>query len=643
MRLYEHEAKTVLADAGIHVPRRLALLHTPDDPCNASINAGAMVKAQTLIGGRGKVGGIRRVQLAAELRAAAREILSMRIHGYPVQSVLVEEALESSAACYLGVTLNPATFHNVIIASTAGGVDIEEAARVRPESILRLELADSPAALDPADARKVAAFLAAGLQNLSGVENREALVAALADVTAKLYAAYQTHDAKVLEINPLLITSSGPVAADAKMVLDDNALFRQTDLLAKLGIEGKRHEDAESTGETPRTAGGFPFIDLLPEDFQREPGKIYVGLVPGGAGYGIFSIDEVTGIGERFFDGRLVPLNFMDSGGGPTLQSVAEMFSLLMDWPLVDVIVTSRFGGISSCDIFIRGLVDCLRKRHAEGRRVVPIYGRMVGTDLMRRAGVPRNRPPPDARATGQSVDGRRQPGNHGGGHSQRHRRLPRPKGSSIMSSTSYIPVRDGMLAYLVGKVRPALAARIAREGRIETAVIGLGKQGTRHAALMKEFGTTVAAAVAAEKGGSRVAESIPVYNTVADMLAAHPHIAAASIWKHYSTAAEATIEAIEAGIPILVLISEGMPVRDVQRVLAAARQHDTLLLGPNTPGVIFPPEASRWACCPTCSSRPSRSPTASPPKASRSAHAAALSCITCPMRWRRSELPKTR
>ena len=248
MRLYEHEAKTVLADAGIHVPRRLALLHTPDDPCNASINAGAMVKAQTLIGGRGKVGGIRRVQLAAELRAAAREILSMRIHGYPVQSVLVEEALESSAACYLGVTLNPATFHNVIIASTAGGVDIEEAARVRPESILRLELADSPAALDPADARKVAAFLAAGLQNLSGVENREALVAALADVTAKLYAAYQTHDAKVLEINPLLITSSGPVAADAKMVLDDNALFRQTDLLAKLGIEGKRHEDAESTG-----------------------------------------------------------------------------------------------------------------------------------------------------------------------------------------------------------------------------------------------------------------------------------------------------------------------------------------------------------------------------------------------------------
>ena len=281
----------------------------------------------------------------------------------------------------------------------------------------------------------------------------------------------------------------------------------------------------------------------------------------------------------------------MDSGGGPTLQSVAEMFSLLMDWPLVDVIVTSRFGGISSCDIFIRGLVDCLRKRHAEGRRVVPIYGRMVGTDLSCRAGVPRNRPPPDARATGQSVDGRRQPGNHGGGHSQRHRRLPRPKGSSIMSSTSYIPVRDGMLAYLVGKVRPALAARIAREGRIETAVIGLGKQGTRHAALMKEFGTTVAAAVAAEKGGSRVAESIPVYNTVADMLAAHPHIAAASIWKHYSTAAEATIEAIEAGIPILVLISEGMPVRDVQRVLAAARQHDTLLLGPNTPGVIFPPE----------------------------------------------------
>ena len=177
--------------------------------------------------------------------------------------------------------------------------------------------------LDPQDARKVALFLAAGLRNLAGVNNNEALVAALADVTARLYAAYGQHDAKVLEIDPLLITCAGPVAADAKMVLDDNALFRQTDLLAKLGIEGKRHEDAESTARTPRTPRAVsPSLISCPRISSAGPGKIYVGLVPGGAGYGIFSINEVTGIGERFFDGRLVPLNFMDSGGGPTLQSV---------------------------------------------------------------------------------------------------------------------------------------------------------------------------------------------------------------------------------------------------------------------------------------------------------------------------------
>ena len=105
-------------------------MHTPDDRCDASIGAGAMVKAQTLIGGRGKVGGIRRIHSPDELRMAA-QILDADSR-LPVRGVLVEEAVESSAACYLGVTLNPATFHNVIIASTAGGVDIEEAARVRP-------------------------------------------------------------------------------------------------------------------------------------------------------------------------------------------------------------------------------------------------------------------------------------------------------------------------------------------------------------------------------------------------------------------------------------------------------------------------------------------------------------------------------
>jgi succinyl-CoA synthetase beta subunit len=205
----------------------------------------------------------------------------------------------------------------------------------------------------------------------------------LKDVIAKVYSAFQKYDCKVAEINPLIITPDGPVAADAKIVLDDNGLFRQTGLFKLLGIQEVRHDVSEPTrNEVRARQTGFLYVDLLPEHHRKDPDKLYVGLVPGGAGYGIFSIDEVANIGERFFGSRVVPVNFMDSGGGPTLKSVAEMFHLLMDYDIVDLIITSRFGGISSCDTFIRGLVECLRQRHREGKRMLPVYGRMVGTDL---------------------------------------------------------------------------------------------------------------------------------------------------------------------------------------------------------------------------------------------------------------------
>jgi succinyl-CoA synthetase alpha subunit len=160
-----------------------------------------------------------------------------------------------------------------------------------------------------------------------------------------------------------------------------------------------------------------------------------------------------------------------------------------------------------------------------------------------------------------------------------------------MLAPRRFVHPSEGLLVHLVRQVNAKLAKRIAKRGRVETAVIGLGRQGTRHAGLMKEYGTHVAAAVAPGQGGTRVHETIPVYETAADMLREHPDIALASVWKHYSSAADATIEAIDAGIPIIALISEGMPVKDVQRTLVAARRKGTLLLGPNTPGVIFPPE----------------------------------------------------
>jgi succinyl-CoA synthetase beta subunit len=311
------------------------------------------------------------------LWSAVREILGLSIKGYRVGTVLVEGACDFVGSCYLAVAINPYTSNVVVMASAAGGVEIEEVARERPDAILRLEIPDSPDLLPPKAATRIGEFLARDL----GLDPKGAK--SLSETASRLYALYQKNDCQLAEINPLLVTAAGPVAADGKVVLDDNALYRQHGLLESLGIAGKRHDVSESTPRELRAAAaGFTYVDLLPEGHQKDPAKTYVGLVPGGAGYGIFSIDEVSNVGERHFDGRVVPVNFMDSGGGPTVGAVAEMFSLLMDYPVVDVILTSRFGGISSCDIFIRGLIRCLRDRHARGLRVLPVYGRMVGTDL---------------------------------------------------------------------------------------------------------------------------------------------------------------------------------------------------------------------------------------------------------------------
>jgi len=342
----------------------------PDSP--------VMLKALVLIGGRGKAGGVRKATGASDAATQAAEILGRKIRGYPVERLLVEESVEAvQGAGYVGVTMNPADFNVTVIVSPAGGVDIEQVARESPGKILRIELPANDEILPEAEAARLAGFLA------SGLAGGAAQAGALKDVIAKVYTIFQKYDCKVAEINPLLLTSAGPVAADAKIVLDDNGLYRQAGLFRLLGLAEVRHDVSEPTrNEVRAREAGFRYVDLLAEDHTKVPDRLYVGLVPGGAGYGIFSIDEVANVGDRFFGGRVVPVNFMDSGGGPTVGMVAEMFNLLMDYEVVDLVITSRFGGISSCDIFIRGLVGCLRERRAGGRRVVPVFGRMVGTDL---------------------------------------------------------------------------------------------------------------------------------------------------------------------------------------------------------------------------------------------------------------------
>ena len=379
MRLYENEAKKVFSQEGIAVPRQLGLICSSDqlEGLLAEDDFPVMLKSLVLTGGRGKAGGVKKAETLKEAVKLADQMLGNKIRGYIVDMLMIEEAVDEEGAAYAGVIMNPATYNNTVMASPAGGVDIEKVAGGDPAAIMRIELSDNEEELTEDAAGRLTEFLIEGMG--TGQEHYNAI----RDVISDLYRIYQKYDCRIAEINPLIFTPDGPVAADAKMVLDDNALFRQRGLFEMLGIGEVRHDVSEPTrNEVRAREAGFPYVDLLDEGHTRVPEKLYVGLVPGGAGYGIFSIDEVANIGEKFFDGRVVPVNFMDSGGGPSREQVAEMFHLLMDYELVDLIITSRFGGVSSCDTFIRGLVECLLDRHRDGRRMVAVHGRMVGTDL---------------------------------------------------------------------------------------------------------------------------------------------------------------------------------------------------------------------------------------------------------------------
>jgi succinyl-CoA synthetase beta subunit len=377
MKLYEFEAKKVFEKMGIPIPKQYGVIHSVKDIDALKLEFPLMLKSMVLVGGRGKAGGIKKAKNREEAKKIAADLFTLKIKGFPVECVLLEEVVEEIGACYVGITMDPATFNNVVIVSTSGGVDIEQVALKNPEAIVRKAIPDNAKELSKATAQELASALS---QSLKG---KKEMTKTLTSIIAQVYTTYQRFDARLCEINPLIITSNGVVAADAKLVLDDNALFRQVELLEMLGITEKRHDVAERTkNELRAQSAGFPYIDLLPQPFRKDSKKLYVGLIPGGAGYGIFSIDEVSTIGNRYFHDRVVPVNFMDSGGGPPQNRVAEMFHILMDYPVVDLIVTSRFGGISSCDIFIRGMVQAVKERYEKGKRMVPVFGRMVGTDL---------------------------------------------------------------------------------------------------------------------------------------------------------------------------------------------------------------------------------------------------------------------
>ncbi len=345
MKLHEHQAKEIFARAGIPVPRgRVAA--TPADAREAAraIGGRVVVKAQVLVGGRGKAGGVRLAATPEEAEATARAILGLEIKGLPVRAVLVTEAIEIATEVYVGIVLDRATQRAVIMASAAGGVDIEEVAAKTPEKIVRLPI-DPLIGLRPHDARYLA-------RRLYG--DAPAAKAAAAAIE-RLHRVFVDGDASLAEINPLVTTADGALwAVDAKLVVDDNALFRRKE------IEALRDPDSEDASEREARERGLSFVKLEGE----------IGCVVNGAGLAMTTMDVIQHFGGR-------PANFLDIGGSSNPDKVVTALRILTRDRNVRAILFNIFGGITRCDDVARGLVAAL----AQTRLDLPIVIRLTGTN----------------------------------------------------------------------------------------------------------------------------------------------------------------------------------------------------------------------------------------------------------------------
>jgi len=346
MKLHEHQAKTIFADAGIPVPdSRLAT--TVDEALDAVDEIGypAAIKAQVHVGGRGKAGGIKIATDREEAEQYAEEILGMDLKGYTVDSVLVEAGVDFVDELYVGVTMDRGAGEPVLMVSTEGGVNIEEVAEENPDAIAR-EHVDPAFGLHPYQARKVVYE--------AGVDADVALD--VASILTTLYDLYEENDASEIEVNPVMITGDRDViAADAVMNIDEDALFRQPDL-AEFAEES--YED-----DLERKAGEYGF------DYVRLSGN--VGIIGNGAGLVMTTLDLVD-----YYGGA--PANFLDIGGGAKAERVTQALDMVFSDENVDAVVFNIFGGITRGDEVAKGINEALEQFDEIPKKVVV---RLAGTN----------------------------------------------------------------------------------------------------------------------------------------------------------------------------------------------------------------------------------------------------------------------
>ncbi|RDI94786.1 ADP-forming succinate--CoA ligase subunit beta [Meiothermus sp. QL-1] len=343
MNLHEYQAKEILARYGIPVPPG-KVAFTADEAKQIAAEYGdtVVIKAQVHTGGRGKAGGVKLARTPEEAREKAGQILGLNIKGFITKKVLVAKAVNIAKEYYAGLVLDRTSQRVVLMLSKEGGVDIEEVAAARPEAVIKYPI-HPQTGLRPFEAREL--VKRAGLE---GNLNK------LADVLVKLYQAYVGIDASIAEINPLVITDTGEVvAADAKIVLDDNALYRHPELTPL------REFEAEHPLEVEASNYGFSYVKL--------DGNI--GVIGNGAGLVMYTLDLVQRSGGR-------AANFLDIGGGAKAEVVYNALKVVLKDPDVKGVFINIFGGITRADEVAKGVLRALE----EGLLTKPVAMRVAGT-----------------------------------------------------------------------------------------------------------------------------------------------------------------------------------------------------------------------------------------------------------------------
>jgi succinyl-CoA synthetase beta subunit len=345
LKLHEYQSKRIFAEYGVPIPRGdVASTSEQARRIAAGLDKRVVVKAQVLVGGRGKAGGIRLARDPDEAEELADRILGMSINGLTVKKVLVDEAADIATEIYLGIVIDRAKRRPVMMASAEGGVEIEEVARATPERIVRI-------AIDP--------FL--GLQTFQGRElaygiglSRE-LVRDFTKIAQALYEAFRGCDASLAEINPLVVTGRGRLlAVDGKMLVDDNALFRHFELAEM------RDGDEETAEEEEARRHGLSYVKLDGE----------IGCMVNGAGLAMATMD-IT----KLYGGE--PANFLDIGGGAQADKVAAALRIILSDKNVKAVLFNIFGGITRCDEVAKGILTALQEVPTD----IPMVARLVGTN----------------------------------------------------------------------------------------------------------------------------------------------------------------------------------------------------------------------------------------------------------------------